>query len=159
MGLTIDIDGLEELDALLDVMSPRDSKKFLQKAVNEGAKFIKPKVPPETPLGPGHFGYHLKKRVFRGPAKKDRPAAIVKYRSSRAHWLLLGTRGHSTKRVRDNKSDIQSFNDGGVQKFSRGHDVPSVAANPVMSRVADRYGGEAMSRVEEYLVRAFGLDE
>lgn len=159
MGLTIKLEGMEDIEALLDSMNPRDAKRFMQKAVNEGAKFLKPKVAAETPTGPGHFGYHLKKRVFRGPAKKDKPAAIVKYRSSRAHWLLLGTKAHSTKRVRNNKSDIQSFTDGGVRKVSRGHDVPSVAANPVMSRVANRYGGGAMRLVEEYLVRAFGLDE
>lgn len=155
-GIRVELEGLEDIEALLDSMSPRDSKKFISKATAEGAKYLKPKVVAETPW-PAY-----KRAVTRGAAKRDKPAQIVKYDAKKApfrHIMIGGSRDHSTKRVRGGKSGIQHFVDGGLEKFSRGHDVRGVTGTPVMDRVADRHGNAALDRVEDYLVKAFGLDE
>lgn len=156
MGITIKFEGMEEIEALLEAMEPRDARKFMAKATAEGAKFLKPKVKAETPWRA------YRQAVSAGAAKRDKPAGIVKYNPKKApfrHIMLGGSEAHSTKRVRSNKSDIQAFTDGGVEKFSRGHDVRGVKGDPVIDRVADRYGDDALRVTEEYLVRAFGLDE
>jgi hypothetical protein len=156
MGLSIKLEGLEDIEALLESMSPRDAKRFMAKATAEGAKYLKPRVKAETPWRA------YRGAVQAGQAKRNRPAGIVKYNPKKApfrHIMLGGSKDHSTKRVRAGKSDIQAFTDGGVAKFSRGHDVRGVKGDPVIDRVADRYGDDALRVTEEYLVRAFGLDE
>lgn len=150
-GIIVEVTGLEDIDALLSsIEDTRGAKKILAKANAEGAKFLKPKVKAKTPLGPGHFGYHLRRRVVRGPAKRDKPAAIVKYRDPRDHFLLLGTRPH---RIRFHDEVVR-----GVGKKEGSIQHPGATAYPVMSIVAKQYGNQALDRVEKYLVRAFGLD-
>lgn len=150
-GIIIEVEGLEDIDSLLDsIANPRDAKRIIAKANAEGAKFLKPKVKTETPLGPAHFGRHLRNQVVRGPAKRDKPAAIVKYRDPRKHFLLLGTKPH---RIRFHDEKVR-----GVAKDAGNIRHPGAKANPVMTRVADQYGDEALDRVERFLVRAFGLD-
>lgn len=156
MGITIKLQGLEDIEALLDSMHPRDAKKFMGKATAAGAKYLKAKLKAETPWR------SYKGAVTAGAAKRNKPAGIVKYNPKKApfrHVMVGGSKDHSTKRVRANKSDIQTFTDGGIQRFSRGHDVRGVRGDNTIDRVADRYGDDALRVTEEYLVRAFGLDE
>lgn len=153
MSVEIKVDSREVMRAL-DRIDPKAGKQILQKATNVGAKYLKPKVVSETPTGPGHFGYHLKRRVVRGPAKRDKPAAIVKYRSAREHFTLAGTKGHSTKRVRSNKKPYQRMPDGG---YSSGHQVSGAKANPIIRRVADQHGDRAMDLVMAELRRLLKL--
>lgn len=154
MSFNIRVDDKAVLEAI-DGLDRKMAKSKVQKALSAGAKFLKPKVKAATPTGPGHFGYHLKNRVSAGAAKRNKPAAIVKYRSAREHFTLLGTRAHSTVRVRSNKSPIQKMPDGG---YSSGHQVSGARANPVISRVADQYQDEALAVVERELARLLDLD-
>ena len=158
MSFTIKVDA-KEVELALDKLDAKTNKRTIGKALAKGAKFLKPKVKAATPTGPGHFGYHLKNRVSAGAAKKNKPAAIVKYRSSREHFLIAGTKGHSTKPVRSGKSAVQTGRTGGVQHFSRGHQVTGAKANPIISRVANQYGDEAVDVAERELARSLGLDD
>ena len=152
-GFWIEVDkgDLRDIQALLDTMGPKDSKRFMAKATAEGAKYLKPKVVAATPLGPGHFGIHLKKRVSAGAAKKEKPAGIVKYRAGYTHMVMGGTRAHRI-RFPDQKA-------AGVPKEQGNILHPGAKANPIIDKVADQHGGEALDRSIKYLVRAFGLDE
>ena len=147
----VTVEGLKDIDALLDTMSPRDSKKFMQKATADGAKYLKPKVQQATPMGPGHFGVHMKKRVSAGIAKREKPAGIVKYRVGYSHMLMSGTKPH---RIR-----FHNQKEAGVPKDGGNIRHPGGKANPVIDRVTEQHGSAAMDRVIAYLVRAFGLDE
>ena len=151
----VEVQGLDEIVELLERMEPRDSKRYQNKALAEGGKYLKPKLAAETPWP------KYKKAVTRGTAKRDKPAYIVKYNAKKApfrHIMVGGSKDHSTKRVRAGKNDLQIFEDGGITKYSRGHDVRGVKADNTISRTADRYGDPTLDRVEEYLVKAFGLD-
>jgi len=157
MSFTIKVDA-KEVELALDKLDAKTNKRTIGKALAKGAKFLKPKVKAATPTGPGHFGYHLKNRVSAGAAKKNKPAAIVKYRSSREHFLISGTKGHSTKPKRSGKA-VQAWSSGGVQHFSRGHQVTGAKADPIISRVANQYGDEAVDVAERELARSLGLDD
>lgn len=154
--IDVKIIGLRELIDYIDELDRKTGRRTLQKAAAEGGKFLKPKVQAETPW-PSY-----RRAVRRGTAKRDKPAAIVKYDPKRApfrHIMLGGSRGHSTKRKRPGKRDIQAFTDGGTLKFSRGHDVAGVTGDPVIKRIADQYGDDALQRVEDYLLREMQLDD
>lgn len=155
-SVQIHIIGLKELVELFEEMDRKTGKRNLQKAVADSAKkVLKPQVKAQTPW-PSY-----KRAVRAGAAKRGKPAGIVKYDNKRApfrHIMLGGSTDHRTKRVRPNKSDIQAFNDGGTEKFSRGHRVRGVTGDPVITRVADQYGDNALEHVEEYLLRQLKLD-
>ena len=157
-GLWVEVDkrDLEDIFALLEAMEPKDRKGFMTKALREGAKFLKPKVAAATPEGPGHFGYHLKKRVSYGVAKKEKPAYIVKYKAWYAPMLLGGTKAHDIKPK--NKKAL-SFTVNGNRVATKIARHTEFKGNPVIDKVADQYGDEALDRVADYLLRAFGLTE
>jgi hypothetical protein len=151
----IEVRGLKDVLKAIDKLDPKLQKKALQKATADAAKkVLKPKVKAETPWPT------MKRAVKAGVAKREKPAGIVKYDAKKAfyrHMLLGGTKAHSTRKRRG--SSIQAFDDGGMRKFSRGHDVRGIKANPVISRVADQYGDAALDHVERFLSRQFGLDD
>lgn len=154
--IDVRIIGLSELVGWFEQFDKRTGKRVLQKAVADSAKkVLKPKVKTATPW-PSY-----RRAVRAGAAKRDKPAGIVKYDAKRApfrHIMLGGSQDHNTKRKRSGKSDIQAFDDGGVRKFSRGHQVTGVTGDPVITRIADRYGDDALEHVEDYLVRQLELD-
>lgn len=155
-SIDIEVQGLREVIGILDELDRRTGKKVLQKAVADSAKkVLKPKVKGATPW-PSY-----KRAVRAGAAKREKPAGIVRYDAKRApfrHIMLGGSRAHSTKRTRPGKKDLQAFDDGGTRKFSRGHEVSGVTGDPVITRIADQYGDEALEHVEDYLVRHLELD-
>ena len=154
--------GVKEVLDYLEQLGVRNSRKLLQKATADAAKkVLKPKVKSETPW------QSYKRAVRAGAAKRDKPAGIVKYDSKRApfrHIMMDGSEDHSTKRKRGvlvrlgKKKLIQAFDDGGTRKFSRGHEVSGVTGDPVITRVADQYGDDALEHVEDYLIRQLELD-
>lgn len=155
-SVQIHILGLKELIEYFEDIDRKTGKSTLQKAVSDAAKkVLKPKVKAATPW-PSYV-----RAVRAGAAKRDKPAGIVKYDAKRApfrHIMLDGSKGHSTKRKRHGKSNIQAFDDEGTRKFSRGHDVRGVTGDPVITKVADQYGDSALEHVEDYLVRHLQLD-
>lgn len=155
--LSIEVRGMGEVLKALDKLDPKVGKRLLQKATAEGAKkVLKPKVKAESPWP------SMKRAVRAGAAKKDKPAGIVKYDPKRAWYraiLIGGSKTHSTKAKRPGKGPIQAFDDGGTKKFSRGHEVRGIKANPVISRVADQYGDQALDVTERFLTRGLGLDD
>lgn len=154
-NVTIEVRGMQDVLKALDKLDPKAGKKLMQKATAEGAKkVLKPKVKSESPWP------SMKRAVRAGAAKKDKPAGIVKYDPKRAfyrHMLIGGTKAHSTKARRS--GGIQAFDDGGTKKFSRGHEVRGIKANPVITRVADQYGDQALDVTERFLIRGLGLDD
>ena len=96
-------------------------------------------------------GVHAKKRVSFGTAKREKPAAIVKYRIGYTHWIMDGTKPH---RIRFHDQKV-----AGVPKERGNIKHPGAKGNPVIEKVADQYGDEALNRVADYLLRAFGLTE
>jgi hypothetical protein len=161
-SVDVQIEGMKDVMAALDKLDPKDQKKTIQKATADAAKkVLKPKVKAETPWPV------MKRAVRAGSAKYEKPAGIVKYDNKRAwfrHFLVDGTKSHSTHpkphgRKARARSAIQAFTDGGVKKFSRGHDVSGIKSNPVIKRVADQYGDAALDHVERFLSRQFGLDD
>lgn len=155
-SVDIRILGVKELVEYFEDLDRKTGKRTLQKATADAAKkVLKPKVRAATPWNA------YKRAVRAGAARRDKPAGIVKYDSKRApfrHIMLDGSVDHSTKRKRSGKSDIQSFDDGGTRKFSRGHQVTGVTGDPVITRVADQYGDDALEHVEDYLIRQLELD-
>jgi hypothetical protein len=155
MSVDIEVRGLKDVLKAIDKLDPKLQKKNLQKATADAAKkVLKPKVKADTPWP------SMKRAVRAGAAKKEKPAGIVKYDPKRAwyrHILVGGSKAHSTKARR--AGGVQAFDDGGTKKFSRGHDVRGIKANPVITRVADQYGDDALDHVERFLSRAFGLDD
>lgn len=154
MTLNIKVDAHEVTEAL-DQLDKKGTRSNLQKAVAEGAKYLKPKVQAES--------RKVSKRMGRGvsatKAKRGTPASIVKYTKVAwfAHFVIGGTRDHSTRK-RSGTTTVQTFNAGGVQAFSQGHDVRGVKANPIIARVADQSGDEALEIAERSLVKQLGLD-
>jgi len=153
MTLQIKVDAHEVTEAL-DQLDRKGNRQTLQKAVGEGAKYLKPKVQAES--------RKVSKRMGRGvsavKARRGTPASIVKYTKLAwfAHFVIGGTRDHSTRRRKG--ITVQTFTDGGVQKFSQGHDVRGVKANPIITRVADREGDHALEIAENSIVKTLGLD-
>lgn len=139
MSVQIEIRGLSELMKTLDQMEPRNAKKLIGKATADAAKkVLKPALKAAAPKGPTG---NLKRSVSAGSARRDKPAGIAKFRHRVAphrHLVMLGTGTRKTKRSGANR---------GV-----------MPANPIVSRVADEKGDEALRHVEAELVRALGLD-
>lgn len=154
--IDIEVEGLREVIGLLDELDHRTGKKVLQKAVADSAKkVLKPKVKSATPW-PSYV-----RAVRAGAAKREKPAGIVKYDAKRApyrHIMIGGSEAHSTRRKRSGKSNLQAFDDGGTRKFSRGHEVSGVTGDPVITRIGDQYGDDALDHVEDYIVRHLELD-
>lgn len=153
MTVQIRVDSHEVTEAL-DQLDRKGNRTTLQKGVAEGAKYLKPKVQAEA--------RKVSQRMGRGvsavKARRGTPASIVKFTKLAwfAHFVIGGTRAHSTRRRHG--TTVQTFTDGGVQKFSTGHDVRGVRANPIISRVADRDGDHALGIAEESIVKTLGLD-
>lgn len=155
-GIIIDVEGLDEINELLDRIALKDARNILKKANAEGAKYLKPKLQAATPW-PSY-----RRAVRRGPAKRDKPAAIVKYDIKRApfrHLMVAGSREHSTRPIRAGKKATQAFDDEGTRKFSRGHEVRGITGDDTIRRVADQYGDDALQKVGDYLLMVFGLDD
>lgn len=154
MSVEIRVLGVKELVEYFEEIERKTGRKDLQKATADAAKkVLKPKVKAATPWS------SYKRAVRAGAARRDKPAGMVKYDAKRApfrHLMLDGSSDHSTKSAK--KPTIQAFNDGGTRKFSRGHDVSGITGDPVITKVADQYGDDALDHVETYLLRALDLD-
>jgi hypothetical protein len=153
MTLNIKVDAHEVTEAL-DQLDRKGNKQSLQKATTEGAKYLKPKLQAEARKVSRRMGRSVSARK----ARRGTPASIVKFGKAAwfAHFVIGGTRSHSTRRRQG--ITVQAFTDGGVQKFSTGHEVRGVRPNPIVSRVADREGDNALEAAERSLVKVLGLD-
>jgi len=156
MSLTIRLEGMQAILDALDQLDPRKAKGVVAKATADAAKMVlKPRVIAATPWP------KYRKAVTAGQAKRHKPAGIVKYNAKKApfrHIMIGGSKAHSTRRKRPNKSDIQAWSAAGGERFSRGHHVHGVRGVPVIDQVADRYGDQALEHVADYLAKHFGLD-
>lgn len=152
MSISIEVKGLDEIMELLDRMEPKASNKLMLKATADAAKkVLAPQLRAATPW------QRMKTAVRSGQAKRDKPAGIVRYDAKKAwfrHFLLGGTRAHA---VNPKRAQVMAWEEGGAKAFSEGHSVSGIRANPVISRVANQYGDEALEHVEDYLIRAFDL--
>lgn len=129
--MSVTITGLEELRAELAKLEPGPLKKTLQKGTTAGAKLLKPHVVAAAPRRTGK----LRKSVFAGQAKRERPASIVKVRAWYRHFVILGTKPHRI-RFPDQKA-------AGVSKSRGNIRHPGAKANPFIDRVDSQYEGAA----------------
>lgn len=132
--MSISLRGLEEVQRALSKLEPGPLKQVLQKASSAGAKTIKPYVKAETPKGKTG---RLRKSISATQARKDRPAAIVKFRPKVAfyrHFVVKGTGAHRI-RFPDQKA-------AGVSKARGNIRHPGNKGNDVMGR-AWSAGGKA----------------
>jgi len=124
--VSLDIQGVPELQRALAKLTGHDLKKALQKASTAGAKTIKPFVKAETPKGKTG---RLRKSVSARQARRERPAAIVVFRPKVAyyrHMVIGGTKPHRI-RFPDQKAAGVSKTRGNIQH-------PGHGGNPIMSR-------------------------
>lgn len=122
-GGLVSIRGLKEVqDALAKVEGP-ELKKLLQKASTAGAKAVKPYVKAETPKGKTG---RLRRSISATQARKDRPAAIVKFRPKVAyyrHMVIGGTKAHRI-RFPDQKAAGVPKREGNIQHpGAKGNDI------------------------------------
>jgi hypothetical protein len=155
MPVTIEVRGLKEIYDVLDRMSPKDSRKVQARATADAAKKVL-KSPLQQAARP--LSTRMAKAVRAGQARRDKPAAIVRFDPKIAwfrHFLIGGTRSHE---IRPKNSGFLSWETPTGRAFSRGHRVRGIQATPIVSRVADQHGDEALDHVERFLVREI-LDE
>lgn len=126
-GLTsVDVRGLEAVQRAMAQLEPAPLKKLLQKTSSAAAKTIKPYVKAETPKG--RTG-RLRRSVSAMQARKDRPAAIVKFRPRVAfyrHMVIQGTTAHRI-RFPDQKAAGRPKREGNIRH-------PGARANDVVGR-------------------------
>lgn len=129
MSGVVTIRGLDEVQRALAQLEPAPLKKVLQKAASAGAKAIKPFVKEETPKG--RTG-RLRKSISATQARKDRPAAIVKFRPRIAFYRHMVIRGTKPHRIRfpDQKA-------AGVPKSRGNIQHPGARPNPIVTRAWD----------------------
>lgn len=117
------IQGLPEVQAALAQLEGAPLKKALQKASTAGAKTLKPFVKAETPKGKTG---RLRKSISAQQARKDRPAAIVKFRPKVAfyrHMVIGGTKPHRI-RFPDQKAKGAPKREGNIpHPGSKGNDI------------------------------------
>lgn len=138
--MSISLRGLEEVQRALAKLEPGPLKKVLQKASSAGAKTIKPYVQAETPKRTGR----LRKSVSATQARKDRPAAIVKFRPKVAFYRHFVVKGTSAHRIRfpDQKAKGVSKAKGNIQH-------PGHKGNDVMGRAWSKGGQATLAAVEK----------
>lgn len=138
--MRISLRGLEEVQRALAKLEPGPLKKVLQKASSAGAKTIKPYVQAETPKRTGR----LRKSVSATQARKDRPAAIVKFRPKVAFYRHFVVKGTSAHRIRfpDQKAKGVSKAKGNIQH-------PGHKGNDVMGRAWSKGGQATLAAVEK----------
>lgn len=138
--MSVSLRGLEEVQRALAKLEPGPLKKVLQKASSAGAKTIKPYVQSETPKRTGR----MRKSISATQARKDRPAAIVKFRPKVAyyrHFVIKGTKAHRI-RFADQKA-------AGVAKARGNIRHPGAHPNDVMGRAWSKGGKATLDAVEQ----------
>jgi hypothetical protein len=144
-GTNIDIRGLEAAMAALAKLDAPSVKKVLQKASSAGAKPLKKAVQFETPKGKTG---KLKKSISAGQARKDRPAAIVKFRPKIAyyrHMVMNGTKAHRIpfpSQVKPGHTRQIGARIGRIRH-------PGARANNIMGRAWDKGRGTTMRAVND----------
>jgi hypothetical protein len=138
----IDIRGLEETQRALAKLEPAPTKKLLQKAASAGAKTLKPFVRSETPKRTGK----MQKSIFAGQAKRERPAAIVKFKVFYRHFVIQGTKPH---RIR-----FPNQKAAGVPKSQGNIQHPGHKGTDILGRAWSR-GGDASIRSVNKVIRDY----
>ena len=140
-SVEISIRGLDEVQRALSKLDGPALRTVLQKASSAGAKTIKPFVQAETPKGKTG---RLRKSISATQARKDRPAAIVKFRPKVAyyrHMVIQGTKAH---RIR-----FASQKAAGVPKRDGNIRHPGHRGNDVMGRAWDKGKGPTLKAVND----------
>lgn len=138
----VQVKGLEEAQRALERLEAAELKKLLQKSTSAGAKALKPYVVRETPRRTGR----MRKSVSAGQARKERPAAIVKFRPKVAYYRAFVIRGTHAHRIRfpDQKRAGVSKADGNIRH-------PGARANDVMGRATDAGGRSALDAIDKVI--------
>jgi hypothetical protein len=140
-GLTrMEVRGLPAVQRALGQLEPRPLKIVLQKASSAGAKAIKPYVKVETPKGKTG---KLRKSLSATQARRDRPAAIVKFRPKIAYYRHMVIRGTAPHRIR-----FPNQKAAGVPKRQGNIRHPGHGGNDVMGRAWSAGGTATIAAIE-----------
>lgn len=131
--------------AALEKLSAGPRKRAEQKGTQAAAKFLKPAVKAEAPIGTGPLSPRstsnprgaLRKSVKIAPAKRDKPGYTVRVANGKRHIIIRGTNPRTTKSTHANR---------GV-----------MPGNDFVTRVADAKGDEALAIALETISKALGL--
>lgn len=139
--VAISIRGLTEVQRALGNLEGAQLKRALQKASTAGAKVAKKYLQAETPKG--RTG-RLRKSISAGQAKRERPAAIVKFRPRVAfyrHMVIGGTKAH---RIR-----FPNQKAAGVPKSQGNIRHPGAKPNPIVERAWSKGETATMAAVND----------
>jgi hypothetical protein len=95
-GAYIRVIGARQVEAKLLAATPRILA-HNRMMVTSMLEFIKPEVEAATPIGPGHFGYHLKNSYKTDVASKGVKTIGVLKAPPQGYWLEFGTLGSFRK--------------------------------------------------------------
>ena len=135
---TVRVIGAEIVNAKLLMASPRilAHNRLL---VGEMLKHIKPIVESETPIGPGHFGYHLRSSYRTDVKSTGLVTTGVLKAPAQGYWREYGTLGNFAK-----SSAMSGYIAAlGGGSGERALFIAHKAANSVKRFIAAYYGGMA----------------
>jgi hypothetical protein len=141
MTVGVSIRGLDEVQRALSKLEGPPLRKVLQKASSAGAKTIKPYVKDETPKG--RTG-RLRKSISATQARKDRPAAIVKFRPKIAYYRHMVIQGTKPHRIR-----FPNQRAAGVSRRLGNIAHPGHRGNDIMGRAWDKGRAATMRAVND----------
>ena len=114
-GTVVRVLGKQEVDAKLLAAAPRilaENKAM----VTEMLEMVKAEIEPGTPVGPGHFGYHLRESYkIEVIAKGSKTTGSLKA-AVQGYWREFGTHGRfkgRRNRLRAYSAAIGAFGEGG----------------------------------------------
>jgi len=136
---SVSVRGLDEVQRALAKLEPVPVKKLLQQASTAGAKKAKPYAQAETPRGKTG---RLRKSISATQARRDRPAAIVRFRPKIAFYRTMvigGTRPHAIRFPDQVKA--------GVPKSAGNIRHPGARPNDIMARAWAKAEPETMAAI------------
>ncbi|SRR6266702_3358891 len=114
-GTTVRWIGKRELDAKLLAAAPRilEQNRLM---VTQMLETVKAEIEPGTPLGPGHFGYHLRDTYRVMVASKGVSTSGSLKAAVQGYWREFGTKGRfksRRNRLRSYTAALGGFGSGG----------------------------------------------
>lgn len=118
--------GLDAVNAKLALAAPRilaNNRAMVTAMLAE----IKPIVEAETPIGPGHFGYHLRDSFTTDVSSKGVVTTGVLKSPPTGYWREYGTLGRfrKSRAVRSYVAALGGFGTGGEKAYQTAHHAAS----------------------------------
>lgn len=138
----VQVIGKNIVDAKLLMAAPRILA-HNRSLITEMLAVIKPTVIAETPLGPGHFGYHLRESYVTEVTSKEVVSEGVLKAPMTGYWREYGTRGGFRKR-------------GTLPGYSFAFEKAAGLAHPGGGERAGMYAHKALAAVRKLIDVFYG---